>query len=543
MPNGWLWLCRVSFRSLYMPSSQATLVGFHDQGNLGLGYLGAVLEQHGFKAELLDFRAGKDAIFESVRSSQPLLVGFSLIFQYYLAEFQSLARDLRQRGVHSHFCIGGHFATLRFEELLARVPEIDSVVRCEGELTLLALMRRLAAGKDWRGLAGLAYREGERVVATVPRPLIDNLDDLPYPLRDGETLAVLGKGASPILAGRGCARNCSFCSIRQFYLGAPGKKIRRRSPNEVVREMQYLFAERNVSIFLFQDDDFPVHARSGRGWIDQFAGALTSTGLAANVIWKISCRADEVDFTLFATLRRAGLYMVYLGLESGTDEGLKALNKQLTVADNLRAVRILKDLDLSIAYGFMLFDPSSSFASVQHNIAFLRQICDDGMLPVVACRMLPYAGTPIEDKLRREGRLRGDVLNPDYAFREPRLDRCFHRVNAYLTHFMQGTNALSNQIGWAWQEYWIMRRLFPVLPDLDAYRRFLQAITSESNAFFLDTIQRTVFAYPHDQSAGPGMAAFEERCGTIAMRLMAQRDDFMVRNQASLLASLDRKVV
>jgi radical SAM superfamily enzyme YgiQ (UPF0313 family) len=521
-----------------MHRNHVTLVGFHDQGNLGLGYLGATLKRHGFDVVLLDFRAGDAAILDAIRAHDPVLVGFSLIFQYYLADFRSLVEFLRREGVAAHFCIGGHFPTLRYEQMLAMVPEIDTVVRCEGEWTLLSLVRKLSAGAGWKNIRGIAFRDGDRVVASAPRPLIEDLDQMPYPLRAHESLTVLGQGVSPILAGRGCARNCSFCSIRQFYREAPGRKIRLRSPQDVVAEMLDLHIGRGTSIFLFQDDDFPLHGKAGRRWITQFVDGLASAGLTEKVIWKISCRADEVDRGLFAAMRQAGLYMVYLGLESGNASGLAVLNKQLTVADNLRAVRVLKALDLSMAYGFMLFDPSTCFAGLRENIAFLEQICADGDLPVVACRMLPYAGTPIEAALQREGRLRGDVTNPDYEFLDARINRYFEAINGLLSCFMQGPEAFANQIGWAWQEYWVVRRLFPPMPDLGAYRQALQAITADGNALFLDMMRQTAADGAEGREIRADLTAFKARCADLAASLVARRDDYMAANQAGLLAHL-----
>jgi anaerobic magnesium-protoporphyrin IX monomethyl ester cyclase len=369
------------------------LIGFQEQGNLGVGYLAATLVQRAFAVRILDFREKRESILDAIRSRNPVLVGFSLIFQYYVPQFRALAAYLRDNGITCHFCAGGHYPSLRYERALRDVPELDSVVRFEGEITLAELTQRLAEGRDWRDVAGIAYRDGDRCIANEPRPLIADLDDLPFPTRPLEsTLTVLGRRASPILASRGCCRDCSFCSIRQFYGQVPGKKVRTRNPAKVVQEMKGLYEENGVSIFLFQDDDFPVWGPFGRRWVARFIDSLREQGLYGKVVWKISCRSDEVEPELFARLRDAGLYVVYLGIESGNETGLRALNKQLRLDDSLRAVRILTDLDLCFTYGFMLFDPSSTFDSVRENTAYLRRITADGGVPAVFCRMLPYAG-------------------------------------------------------------------------------------------------------------------------------------------------------
>src|SRR5262245_1636489 len=104
------------------------LVGYQDQGNLGMGYLAAVLQQHGRTVELLEIRDGSERIAARLLSRQPLLVGFSLIFQYFLPQYRRVARYLRDVRITSHFTIGGHYPSLCHDELLRHFPEIDSVV-------------------------------------------------------------------------------------------------------------------------------------------------------------------------------------------------------------------------------------------------------------------------------------------------------------------------------------------------------------------------------------------------------------------------------
>ena len=144
--------------------------------------------------------------------------------------------------------------------------------------------------------------------------------------------------------------------------------------------------------------------------------------------WKINCRADAVEPQLFTEMREAGLYMVYMGLESGTEEGLKTLHKQISVEQNIRAVETLKEIGLIFEFGFMLLDPSSSFESVRANVDFLRAIVGDGSAGASFGRMVPYDGTPIKDDLERAGRLRGDVCKPDYDFLDPRLTLFYEEI-------------------------------------------------------------------------------------------------------------------
>ena len=388
------------------------LIGYQDQGNLGMGYLAAVLQQRGYSVALIDVRDEPANIAASLFDRRPLVVGFSLIFQAFLPQFRNVACYLRAAGITGHFTVGGHFASLCHEEIFEHFPELDSVVRYEGEETLLELVERLTTGADWRDIFGIAYAETGRIVATEARPLVKDLDSLPFPYRPCEVERIGGFYTLPLLASRGCARRCSFCSIHTFYRTAPGKVVRVRSPAKVVEEMLYLEQAHNVRVFLFQDDDFPLWGRKGRQWATELAERMHESGLSDRAIWKISCRAEYVEPELFSMLRDAGLFLVYMGIKSGVEEGLDVLHKQMTVAQNLAGVQTLKDVEIVFGYGFMLFDPSSTFESVRENIEFLRKIVGDGSAAAVFSRMLPYGGTPIRDQLRQEGRLRGDITHP-----------------------------------------------------------------------------------------------------------------------------------
>ncbi|HYZ62647.1 MAG TPA: radical SAM protein, partial [Acetobacteraceae bacterium] len=334
------------------PASVA-LIGYQDQGNLGMGYLAAVLQRHGCQVEMIDVRDEPARIADRLLRAPPLVVGFSLIFQFFLPQFRRLARDLREAGVASHFSIGGHYPSLCHEELLANFPEIDSVVRYEGEETLIELVDRLASGSEWRDIAGIAYAQDGAVVATPTRPLVQDLDSLPLPLRPYEPERIAGFPTLPVLASRGCIRRCSFCSIHTFYRTAPGKVVRVRKPEKVIEEMLHLYREHGVRVFLFQDDDFPLWGQKGRRWGQELIGRLHDSGLSRNTVWKISCRAEYVEPELFRTMREAGLFLVYMGIESGVEAGLDILFKQMTVEQNADAVETLKRLDIAFSYGFM----------------------------------------------------------------------------------------------------------------------------------------------------------------------------------------------
>lgn len=526
-------------------SRPVMLIGFQNQGNLGLGYLTSVLRQYGFPVHVVDIEQEPEKILKIAQEVNPIIIGFSLIFQFFIDRYAMLLYLLRAQGIDCHFTMGGHFPSLSYQQTLELVPELDSVVRFEGETTLLELADAISTGNDWHDIQGIAYRRDGQVVATPARPLVEDLDRLPYPERNYEPGAVLGRSIMPILASRGCARTCSFCSIHTFYRAAPGKIVRTRKPAEVVREMRMLHEERGITIFLFQDDDFPLFGTVWRRWANEFVDELHRNRLPEKVIWKMNCRADAVERELFIRMRDAGLYLVYMGLESGSEQGLETLHKQITVEQNLRAVELLKSIGLMWEYGFMLLDPSSTFESVRENLNFLRTILADGCLPVTFCRMLPYDGTPIKDELVRTGRLLGDVCNPDYDFLDPRLSEFYEGLTSVvsLSGWIHGLEAVTLHLGCAWHEVATIERLFPALPGLPKYKKKLRRITKTSNELLLRVVEDLSYVYSDGRENHWDPDEIEKSRQQVLENLHTERDAFVLRHQEILLDALQLDAV
>ena len=513
------------------------LIGFQDQGNLGMGYLASSLMAYDHPVELIEFRDDAESTIARIREAKPVVVGFSLIFQFYLPEYRTLIQRLRAAGVDAHFTMGGHYPSLCPDEVLTLAPELDSVALYEGELTLVELTAALRRGEDWHAVPGLAWREGGQVTESPARPLAEHLDDLPLPLRTNAPERVLGWPTLPLLASRGCARRCSFCSIHTFYRGAPGRTVRVRAAAKVADEMELLADTQKVRIFLFQDDDFPLAGRPGQRFVAELTDEIRRRGLHERCIWKISCRAEYVEPEMFTTLREAGMYLVYMGLESGSDEGLEILNKKIDVETNLYAVETLKSLDLLVEYGFMLFDPSSTFASVRENIAFLRTILADGSGGAVFCRMLPYGGTPIRDRLSEEGRLRGDVKYPDYDFLDTRLNTYHALLNTAVGPWIHGSG-LSHQFNWAWHEVFIIRRLIGTLPGLHRFEADLASLTRQSNDVLFDFVDASSLAFEDGDTLLLLRHGLDEPRRNLGEALLTLRNDFIADNQDAMLEAL-----
>lgn len=489
---------------------QVILVGYEEEENLGLGYIAAYLKAAGATVEIVTCRGpGDGRLPEALRSRAPRIVGFSLLFQSRIFEFASLIEGLRSAGIVSHFTMGGHFPTHEPSLTLEAVPGLDSVIRHEGEVTLLDLLQHVDRRECWHEIPGLVFRDGGRIVHNAPRPLIRDLDSLPFPERQGVSTFFRGLGAATLVASRGCLYDCSFCSIQGFYAEPDGPPRRTRSPANVAEEMERLYDEAGVRIFSFKDDDLPTKSGRDRRWIEDFARELSDRGLAGNILWRISCRVDDVDHDLMKRLQDVGLTCLYLGIETGSERGLKTFHKRSTMGDTYRALEVLDRLAMPFEYGFMLFDPDSSLGSIRENVEFLRRMCVDGAVPVHFSKMFPYAGTPIARRLGEEKRLEGPLDRPDYRYPDGRVNFLQWAVIRCFGHLFFSRDGLLSAIQSSRFDAVVARELTPRKCDWRGYLGDLRAITKDYNDYVLEVLSMNLrFLEERDEDSIAGDWAF-----------------------------------
>jgi anaerobic magnesium-protoporphyrin IX monomethyl ester cyclase len=475
-----------------MNTHLAVFVAFREFDNLGIGYLASVLSEAGYEYMIIDFQTGKKEILKTLQNQKPLIVGFSVIFQYHIYEFKELITYLRKGGINCHFTAGGNYASLRYKELFEIIPSLDSIVRFEGEYTFFELFKCIQSGEDWKKIKSIAFKNDGLLIANPLRPLEQNLDNFPFPIRSALKEYALDKKFATILAGRGCLYECLFCNVREFYKQLSGSKKRIRRPEMVVLEMEQLYLQKDCSIFLFQDDDFPVRTEEGSAWIKSFCWELKRKELINKIMWKINCRPDEIDQDSFALMKDHGLFLAFLGIEDGTDSGLKRLNKHMTVAKCREGINILKKLDIGCDYGFMLFQPSTTFGSVCDNLDFLREICGDGYTAVTFLKMLPYFETCIEKQLRDEGRLKGKPGFLDYDFRNESMNHYYNFITDGLSDWLRDSDGLLNVLKWARNYMSVFLHYFNLTPEVSIISKDIIKTTSESNIFLLDTMKELV---------------------------------------------------
>ena len=230
-------MCTVLVRPPFIPT------GFDQQFQepLNLCYLAAVLRRDGFDVHLLDAElCGVDtpAILRTIADEQPKVVGVSLMSDGGLAETLHIVKGVRQWAApDAHIMVGGQYATFNAEYLFRMAPEIDSVVRFEGENVISLLTRTILSKGNWRETPGIAFRANGKsasVHRTQKAPPITDLNQLPFPARDLLPRAIQ-LGLSPaVLSSRGCTGRCSFCTIHGFMRESSGMAWRGRSPQNVV---------------------------------------------------------------------------------------------------------------------------------------------------------------------------------------------------------------------------------------------------------------------------------------------------------------------
>ena len=467
-------------------SARVLLVGFHDQDNMGLRYLASSLREVGCEIRIESFGAEADALITVARQWSPDIIGFSLIFQFMAPDFAKVISALRASGVTAHFTIGGHYASFEPDTLFQIIPELDSVVRFEGERTLVELAAAVIGNHPWHDIRGIAWRDktGVHIIPNREVPVV--LDDLPWPERGDMDYRSQVLPTASVLASRGCPWKCSFCSIITFYEGNGTLGRRRRDPFLVVDEMEYLVRDRGVRLILFQDDDFLAGGKEALEWAHTIAREIIRRGLHERLRFKVSCRSDEIREEALVPLIAAGLTHVYLGVEAGDPDSLKSLNKHIKPDIHFRAGEVLRRLDMSFDFGYMMMEPWSTMLSVRNNLRFLQKFCSEGYTVAGFCRAIPYVGTPMEQRMRAEGRLTGPALEADYHFLDPRLDTFWDFSLVAFAGRNYGKNATWNGL----RSLLFEARLdYPDLPYDRGFRKAAQTLAATSNELLYYVIQ------------------------------------------------------
>ena len=290
-----------------------------------------------------------DAMTENLEDAQlaerlqqienPDLIGSTCITPsiYKAQDTLKIARALHPKAVT---VLGGIHATFMYEQVLAEAPQIDFIVRGEGEEILLNMVRALEAGRlheERHVIKGLAFREGDKSVATPAHEPIRNLDSLSpdWGILNWDKYIYVPLGvrvAIPNFA-RGCPFTCSFCSQWKFW-----RTYRARSPEKFVDEIETLVKEHNVGFFILADEEPTINRKK----FIELCQALIDRDLG--IKWGINTRVTDIlrDEDMLPLYRKAGLVHVSLGTEASAQLNLERFRKETTVAQNKKAIQLLR---------------------------------------------------------------------------------------------------------------------------------------------------------------------------------------------------------
>jgi len=321
--------------------------------------LAAVLRENGIEVKIIDclpIKLGWKSLAERIREEKPDVVGVGENHALYINEsvkLINLVKDISPRIIT--VAGGAHFTNLAPEYMQNK--NIDFIVRGEGELIFLELLKKISLNKDnFEEIKGIAFRKNGNVVITPPSQLIDNLDSLPLPAYDlvpmdryGNSRYLFSPGGTTVHHSRGCTSNCKFCvwwtqmAERRIVDGREVllPRWRTKSVERMIEEIEVLYYQYNKKCLVFVDDSWNINPK----WNNDFAESLLKSNLKLN--WFAFMRADcilrDEKLGIFEKLVRSGLSHICIGVERAEDEELSNFRKSFYSKDLIRHVcKIIK---------------------------------------------------------------------------------------------------------------------------------------------------------------------------------------------------------
>ncbi len=365
---------------------------------LGLAYLGAVAEKAGHKVTVIDCQAEKIApenFRDRIAQTPSEIIGVTATTLLYKSAMKlvGIAKEVQKQAVT---ILGGSHGTFWGESALKEYPALDIVLRKEGELTFIELVEKLESKTSIGNVLGITYRSGNKIVRNADRPFIENLDSLPFPahhLLPLEKLKHNGKIIFPLVSSRGCVYWCDFCSTVRMF----GRGYRMRSPKNVVDEMQLIHDKYGIDQVTFYDDAFSVD----RNRVVKICEELHSRHLRLK--WDCGTRVDMVDRELLKTMHHAGCFAVWLGVESGSETILGAMNKKIKIDQTKIAYKTAHQVGLMTIANVVLGFPGETEQTALETIRLVKELNPDDVGFYIAT---PYPGTPMYEKVIENSWLR-----------------------------------------------------------------------------------------------------------------------------------------
>ena len=377
---------------------------------MGLLYLSGKLRSEGHKVHIIDVSIEhlySNELIGIILDYKPDLIGITATTPLY-REACKIAKAIKSKN-DVPIVIGGYHVTILQKPVMADHTEFDYAVLGEGEITFSKLIRCLEQGGDPANIPGLLIRSGGNVEFTGIRPMVNNLDELPYPAHDliNKKLYLWTaprKGVVPItiiLTKRGCPFHCTFCSQKSMFT----RKVRYRSIDNVLDELEEITKVLGFHHILIQDDTLVIK----RERMLQLCEGIHQRGL--KFTWEGLARANLVDKELINIMAEAGLVRISFGIESGDDEILQTIQKGVTKEQMRTAYKWCEEAGIETRGSAIIGHPGETRKSAWKTILFVRSIThlDQLLLNI----MVPYPGTEVH-RLASKGEAGYRLLSADY---------------------------------------------------------------------------------------------------------------------------------
>ncbi|MFZ2201974.1 MAG: radical SAM protein [Microgenomates group bacterium] len=378
---------------------------------LGLGYLAAVTENKGLKCEIVDaymLHLKMNEVLGLIKKSKPKIVGLSVnLFTYQTA--LRTTKAIKKRFPKITMVVGGPTPSSAPKRMLEVCP-VDAVCIGEGEVTWAEVLDRYKNGQHlFKGVAGMMYRQGRRIFQNPPREYIKEIDNILFPayhLYPNLNLyksRAIKKPAAPLLTSRGCPFQCVYCSQDVFR-----HICRMRSPENVLAEIDMLVNKYGVKQVDILDDNFTMN----KARVEKILDLLIERDYDLHINLQSGVRIDGLDQNIFNKMRRAKVFKIPFGVESGDPEILQRIKKRLDLKRLLACTKMAKKAGMKVYGFFMIGLPGDTPKSMQKTIDFAIR-----MEPNIAtfAVTIPFQGTELYDQVKREGKF---LVNLDEGINE-----------------------------------------------------------------------------------------------------------------------------
>lgn len=347
------------------------------------------------QVEGLDFEGIRQRIIEY----KPDLLGVTAM-TFTILDVMEVCRIAKSIDPDIVVALGGPHVHI-FQQETIKLPFVDVIVIGEGETTFKDLMDNLRDLKGMRKVAGIVYKDEDgNIVNTGNRPLLDDLDILPFPARDLTPyhkythLMARHQPITTMFTSRGCPYKCTFCDRPHL-----GKNFRARSPMNVVNEMEEI-CNLGIREALIYDDTFTVNKRR----VHEICDEILARGL--NLGWDIRARVNTVDEELLKKMQAAGCQRIHYGVEVGNDRMMKVLKKGLTISQVERGFKMTKDAGIETLGYFMIGNPTETREDVMDTIALSKRINPDYIHLTI---LTPFPATEVYFEGLKQGVIKRDV--------------------------------------------------------------------------------------------------------------------------------------